>query len=190
MRFASNNFISISYHTFLFNLITSFKLNWCVSLLRKTISRQRNPLIAFCRMMQVPVYSLCRPLLKWNSAKTHQTDCNHPPLCPKSSRAVWLHHCFQELKSLISVSFYNKWKCLKPCCMHSDQQHIYKHKKVKFYFRWGWMILYSQAWFPFTANSTTTTQKTKRLCGWAVILPTNRFVLAQNWSLSWPKLAL
>ena len=24
---------------------------------------------------------------------------------------------------------------------------------------------------------------------WVVILPTNRFVLAQNWSLSWPKLA-
>ena len=47
----------------------------------------------------------------------------------------------------------------------------------------------SKAWFPLTANSTTTTQKTKGLCGWAVILRTNRFVLAQNWSLSWSKLA-
>ena len=47
-----------------------------------------------------------------------------------------------------------------------------------------------KAWFPFKANSTTTTQKTERLCGWAVILPTNRFVSAQNWSLSWSKLAL
>ena len=54
-------FISISYHKCLFNLITSFKFNWCVLLLRKTISRQRNPLIVFCRMMQVPVYSLCSP---------------------------------------------------------------------------------------------------------------------------------
>ena len=36
----------------------------------------------------------------------------------------------------------------------------------------------------------TTTQKTKGLFGCAVILPTNRFVLAQNWSLSWSKLAL
>ena len=70
----SNNFISNSYRKFLFNLITSFKFNWCVLLLRKTISRQRNPLIVFCRMMQVPVYSLCRPLLKLNSAKTHGTD--------------------------------------------------------------------------------------------------------------------
>ena len=42
--------------------------------LRKTISRQRNLLIVFCRMMQVLVYSLCRPLLKNNSAKTHGTD--------------------------------------------------------------------------------------------------------------------
>ena len=32
--------------------------------------------------------------------------------------------------------------------------------------------------------------KTKRLCDWSVILPTNRFVLAQNWSLSWSNLAL
>ena len=38
---------------------------------------------------------------------------------------------------------------------------------------------FHQAWFPFTANSTTKTQKPKRLCGWPVILPTNRFVLAQ-----------
>ena len=44
---ASNNFISISYRKFLFNLITSFKFNWCVLLLRKTISIQRNPLIVF-----------------------------------------------------------------------------------------------------------------------------------------------
>ena len=48
----------------------------------------------------------------------------------------------------------------------------------------------SKAWFPFTANSTTTTQKTKRWCGWAVILPANRFVLTENWLLSWSKLAL
>ena len=74
VRIASSNFISVSYHKFLFNLITSFKFNWCVILLRKTISRQRNPLIVFCRMMQVPVYSLCRPLLKQNSAKTYGTD--------------------------------------------------------------------------------------------------------------------
>ena len=47
VRIANNNFISISYHKFLFNLITSFKFNWCVLLLRKTISRQRNPLIVF-----------------------------------------------------------------------------------------------------------------------------------------------
>ena len=33
-------------------------------------------------------------------------------------------------------------------------------------------------------------KKTKQLCDWAVILPTNRFVLTQNWSLSWSKLAL
>ena len=38
---ASNNFISISYHKFLFNVNTSFKFNWHVLLLRKTISRQR-----------------------------------------------------------------------------------------------------------------------------------------------------
>ena len=38
-----------------------------------------------------------------------------------------------------------------------------------------------KAWFPFTANSTTTTQKTKRLCGWSVILPTNRFVCTSNY---------
>ena len=31
-------------------------------------------LIVFCRMMQVPVYSLFRRLLKQNSAKTHGTD--------------------------------------------------------------------------------------------------------------------
>ena len=47
VRIASNNFISISYCKFLFNLITSFKINWYVLLLRKTISRQRNPLIVF-----------------------------------------------------------------------------------------------------------------------------------------------
>ena len=76
VRIASNNFISISYRKFLFNLITSFKINWYVLLLRKTISRQRNPLIVFCRMMQVPVYSLCRPLLKSNSAKIQETDCS------------------------------------------------------------------------------------------------------------------
>ena len=35
-----------------------------------------------------------------------------------------------------------------------------------------------------------TTQKTRRLCGWAVILSTNHFVLTQNWSLRWSKLAL
>ena len=53
-----------------------------------------------------------------------------------------------------------------------------------------WNRLYTvKPGFPFAANSTTTTQKTKRLCAWAVILPTNRFVLAQNWSLSWSKLA-
>ena len=74
VRIASNNFISISYCKFLFNLITSFKINWYVLLLRKTISRQRNPLTVFCRMMQVPVYSLCRPLLKLNSAKIQETD--------------------------------------------------------------------------------------------------------------------
>ena len=32
--------------------------------------------------------------------------------------------------------------------------------------------------------------ETKRLCARAVILPTNRLVFAQNWSLSWSKLAL
>ena len=37
VRIASNNFISISYRKFLFNLITSFEFNWCVLLLRKTI---------------------------------------------------------------------------------------------------------------------------------------------------------
>ena len=43
----------------------------------------------------------------FESYKTKQvkSSINHLPLCPK--RAVWLHHCFQELKSLISVSFYN-----------------------------------------------------------------------------------
>ena len=51
-------------------------------------------------------------------------------------------------------------------------------------------LFHSKAWFPFTANSTTTTQKTKRLCAWAVILPANCFVLIENWSLSWSKLAL
>ena len=57
VRIASNSFISIGYRKFLFNLIKSFKFN-CVLLLRKTIIRQRNPLIVFCRMMQVPVYCL------------------------------------------------------------------------------------------------------------------------------------
>ena len=57
VRIASNNFISISYRKFLFNLITSSKFNWCVLLLRRTISRQRNLLIVVCRMMQVPVYT-------------------------------------------------------------------------------------------------------------------------------------
>ena len=30
----------------------------------------------------------------------------------------------------------------------------------------------------------------KAISGWAVILPANRFVLNQNWSLSWLKLTL
>ena len=44
----------------------------------------------------------------FGSYKTKQvkSSINHLPLCPK--RPVWLHHhCFQELKSLISVSFDN-----------------------------------------------------------------------------------
>ena len=40
---------------------------------------------------------------------------------------------------------------------------------------------------PFTVNSTT--QETKRLCASVVIFITNRFVLAENWSLSRSKLA-
>ena len=60
---ASNNFISISYRKFLFNLITSFKFNLCVSLLRKKISGQRNMLTVSFKMVQVPEYGLCRPVL-------------------------------------------------------------------------------------------------------------------------------
>ena len=42
-----------------------------------------------------------------------------------------------------------------------------------------------KVWFPFTANSTTTTQKSKRSIMWlSSHLPTNPFVLTQNWSLS------
>ena len=72
VRIASNNFISISYRKFLFNLITSFKINWYVLLLRKTISRQRNPLIVFCRIMQVPVYSLCRTSIEIKLPKSRR----------------------------------------------------------------------------------------------------------------------
>ena len=43
----------------------------------------------------------------FGSYKTKQvrSSINHLPVCPK--RAVLLHHCFEEVKSLISVSFYN-----------------------------------------------------------------------------------
>ena len=47
VRIASNNFISISYPKFLFNLITSFKINWYVLLLRKNNKQTKKPVNCF-----------------------------------------------------------------------------------------------------------------------------------------------
>ena len=88
---------------------------------------------------------------------------------------------------LIAIFYISNSKCTGAQLWNS--QTGFKLKK-KHYSVWS---CDAKAWFPFTANSTTTTQKTKktkRLCAWSVILPTNRFVLAQNWSLSWSNLAL
>ena len=50
--------------------------------------------------------------------------------------------------------------------------------------------LLHKAWFLFTANSTTTTQKQSDYVIEQSSFPLIAFVLTQNWSLSWSKLAL
>ena len=48
---------------FVFKSIMFFKIALMCFTLKKKTNGQRNPLIVFCRMVKVSVYSLCRPLL-------------------------------------------------------------------------------------------------------------------------------
>ena len=66
------------------------------------------------------------------NTKQVKSPINHLPLCPK--RAVSLHHCFQELKLLISVSFFineSVWS-LAVCILINNTCINIKKSKVLF----------------------------------------------------------
>ena len=67
--------------------------------------------------------------------KKVKSSINHFLPCPK--RAVWLHHCFQELKRLISVSFFiseSVWNLavcilINNTCMNVKKSFIWDEEK-------------------------------------------------------------
>ena len=62
----------------------------------------------------------------FESYNTKQVNLPSPSMPQESCMIASL---FSRTKKLNFSFFFYQWKCLKPCCMHSDQQYMYKHKE-------------------------------------------------------------
>ena len=157
-----------------------------------------------------PMYSFYPPDVLNTPRCTHDIpQCNEHPRCTERPPMYWTH-IIQGDNRFVFVSWSwhlpssgnqaaKGWCCLRLWVLTNEISIIFPERSDCWESKdasnpSGLQIvcksfLSFKPGFHFQQTSQPGYQK-KRLCGSAVILPTNRFVLTQNWSLSWSKLAL